>query len=316
MTEGKLISERSLKNIDRILEIVNQNPGGISFTQLKEELKKSNPKVSDSTIDRALKRMIRDIQIVKFDFKYYPKEGNFVLPVFDVIMKEIENFLNIKADKLQEITKLRVVLSELVGSRGYPAPYSYSEVAHPTDILYIIRLSQEIIEKYQDLSNFKMGLALFIHSHISKQLGTNNQSKNLPREIVRELEVLEKSMFEDVSEKMISTESIPTILNEPWYYIYRTLSVLGSRRINEIFDTLLEKLKKVEANKLDKAIETATSLINNVLWNENFCKMLYYRQAELFANQLKEYPNRPELSLFFQQLRAQSIQRYGNKQAH
>ncbi|MEM4067940.1 MAG: hypothetical protein QXV17_13890 [Candidatus Micrarchaeaceae archaeon] len=296
--------ERKLKFSESIIEEVNKYPEGTTFSELRQNLK-----IPDSTLSRSLERLCRDQTIFKSNGKYYPSSGNFAIPTFSIAMEAVKGLLykRIPSDLQENVLKARISLSEILGSPGYAAPYPYSAIADDGDILDFVRLLKRISE-FPDLKNFEFSLAQFIRIWVS----IKKKKGEVPRKpIVKELEEAEKETFEKIKNNIFDKEFVWRIQDEAWYELYEALSECESGRVAGIFDDLMMDLKMEWNNSDLKAkIEVLNNLFFTKLWNPSWCKVIYFRQAELFQDQLKYSAKKPELSLFIQNLRSMAIKDY------
>jgi hypothetical protein len=316
-------NERELKYTKRIIEILDHDPKGMSFTEIKRTLENpdSTPdrsEIRDSTLDRNLKRLIAENKISKSNKKYFPTEGDIQSQIFSDVMDEIDEAVRILhhagASKSTMIKnsdvntqKLHVALIELLGTQGQPPLYNYFKNAEKFDILSLVRLLSSIQEsRLPDFAEFSFSLADFIRR--CPVINGMNADNVLKKEIQR------------LEEKFFSSESIENIVvkyngvsdeikKTAWYAMYECLSNLNGNYLSGILDRFIKIADPGTPyvhNGNDDSSATIQRrvivLIRNELWNQPLKETLSHRQREFFEKQ-KEKAVNSEVSLFYHRLR-------------
>ena len=285
----------SRKNAKVILEYINNNQKGVTFSEMKQDLK-----IVDSTLDRNLKLLLDEGRIVK-NRAYYPVGANFAIPTFRMIMQGIEEefkFFESKGEFKNE-KKVGVLFDELFGAPGHPAPYNYAALPEDNDILTLEKLLDSLLDKNPE-SRYITGLSHFIASCF-RYRSKDKKPKNV---LINELSELEESLFKhDKITMLMEDGDQDKIFNSGWFSIYSVLygkNGLDAKRIDDVLDRILKPVNSggsqgkpvsnkdtVEDKETQEKLYNIKMAIRNVLWCEQLKNALYRKQFELFDKQFK-----------------------------
>lgn len=303
------------KYAQKIEEYLEKNPQGATFGEIGRELK-----IPDSTLDRALKLLLKEGKIVK-NRAYYPAGANLAIPTFRMIMQGIEEETKFfsSGGKFRDGKKLGILFDELFGTPGHPAPYRYEALPDDGEILTLQNLLSTMIEKSPENGHIT-GLARFVASCFRYRANNNMTIRPI---LITELRKIEKSLFEhDKIIALMEEYDKDKILNSAWFSVYTVLygeNGLNDKGIADVLDSILNHVKGYDSQ--DKSVSSRNNAedkeppeklhntkmaIRNVLWCRQLKNALYNKQLVLFKDQLSS--KKEQLMEFYGDLRRYAME--------
>ena len=293
------------KYTQAIEEYLEKTPQGATFGKIGRELK-----IPDSTLDRALKLLLKEGSIVK-NRAYYPAGANLAIPTFRQlmdIMKDAAKTLRAGQAGISPINeaKVRIALGELTGVPGHPSPYPYHALPDDSDILTLENVLEAMADgKLAGLETFTESLSQFIAGALRFRI---EHDKSIPPPLVANVRGIEHKLFNG---RHVLSGMESGKIDSAWMFIYGLLCDMHDRQVGAVLDRILdyvdesrqenskgEHLKDTSAENLDR-IERA---IRNDLWCGQLKEVMFRRQLEFFQSQLKN-ASRPALADFYGDLR-------------
>ncbi|MEM0136079.1 MAG: hypothetical protein QXU18_12795 [Thermoplasmatales archaeon] len=297
---------RSLTLKESIKEKIYENPAGIRFTDLQNQIRSSSGKeISPSVLSRNLNKLLNNLLIKKDPSgKYYPSGADLSKAILDRSVRELESFLQSKSSN----NGISLALDEIIGSSGHPALDIYVDLIEEDQLLPLIRLLEKFMdEPNSDLAKkFQVSLENFIKASTKKIYEKKSALKN---ELCRLLSNLEKKAYdEQIKDENWIKELMDPNANSTWLNLYQIL--VGIKYpIWDVIDRILFKTKKLNRDYWREL----GLLFKNKLFDNYTVEVLYYKQGELYSEEL-EYANTDlDRAQLLQEIRKDVVKKFSGK---
>ncbi|MEM4067829.1 MAG: hypothetical protein QXV17_13315 [Candidatus Micrarchaeaceae archaeon] len=292
---------------ESIKQKIYENPAGIRFTDLQNQIRSSSGKeISPSVLSRNLNKLLNNLLIKKDPSgKYYPSGADLSKAILDRSVRELESFLQSKSNN----NRISLALDEIIGSPGHPALNIYADLIEEDQLLPLIRLLEKFMdEPNSDLAKkFQVSLENFIK--VSTKKIYEKKKSALKNELCRLLSNLEKKAYnEQIKNENWIKELMDPNANSTWLNLYQILAGI-KYPIWDVIDRILFKTKKLNE---DYWYELG-SLFKNKLFDNYTIEVLYYKQGELYSKEL-EYANTDlDRAQLLQDIRKDVVDKFSGK---